>query len=618
MVFIRRFAEFAREYPGVPAVSAASSEVSYGQLYNSALRVAGMISLTGSGAMIGVMMEKSIDYVVSVLAVHLLGRTVVPLDKKYPIERLRGMIISIDLSLCLLNEQENAELTVMLNEQTRTLNINEPTTAALGTDYPAIKTDISDELPAYVVFTSGTTGQPKPVMLPYRSLTTLIDWMGKTTAQTGTTLLYAAQGFDVAFQEIYSALCQGDRLLIVTDEQKKDLHALTTLLLTGGVTRLFLPTSMLIPLVTFNLRDLAVLVNLREIICAGEPLKISPAVRQWFKANPQCRLINQYGPTETHVVMEHRLEGAPENWPDLPPIGQVTPASTAYLFDDNLQPVMPGHEGQLYIAGSSLALGYYGMSAQTAEKFVRHPQTHERMYNTGDICFLNEQSLFEYVGRRDRQLKIRGYRIELKEIETVAANASLVDECLVVARQSGQTTTLILYFTAQASDQDFSMSLHRHLLARLPDYMLPSFYKKISAIPLTQNGKVDLQQLPQVGAMQSNRSTSYVEPLGELETRVCELAACCFGLDHVGATDNFMDAGANSITLISLLAELRYALAHAFRQTDLFEYPTPRLLCSFYQRSLEATQPHASTVAIASSQQNRSAAIQRSRERNGG
>lgn len=618
MLFILKFVDLALALPEVPAIVDVSSKLSYGELYDQAQRLAEVIALTSSGSMIGVLMEKSIDYIVSILAIHLLGRTVVPLDRSYPVERLQQMIASIDLSLCLLNEQENVELTVMLDKRTRSLRIDELTASSVGTGSVEITPEILDEVPAYVVFTSGTTGQPKPVMVPYRSLSTLIDWMVKAPGQAGTTLLYAAQGFDVSFQEIYSALCHGDRLLVITDEKKKDLHELTREMVSAAVTRLFLPTSMLIPFVTFNLHDSKVLADLQEVICAGEQLKISPVVRQWFKAHPQCQLINHYGPAETHVVMEHRLSGEPEDWPDLPPIGQVNQANTAYLLDDQLQPVLPGNTGQLYIAGRSLALGYYGMSAQTAEKFVTHPKTDERMYNTGDICVLNEQALFEYKGRRDRQYKVRGYRIELKEIEIVVADSELVDDCIVVARQFGRTTTLVLYFTALERDQDLSMSLHTHLAARLPDYMLPSFYKKISAIPLTQNGKVDLQKLPQVGGLRSHISMSYVEPHGELETTVCELAASCFGLDRLGATDNFMDVGANSITLISLLAELRYVLVHDFRQTDLFEYPTPRLLCAFYQCSLDTTQQVASAVAPASSRKQRSATIQRFQERKGG
>lgn len=618
MLFIQRFVEFAHAFPEAPAIVDASSELSYGELYKQAQRLVEVIESTSSGSMIGVLMKKSVDYITSVLAIHLSGRTVVSLDRNYPVERLRQMVTSIDLSLCLLNEQENDELNVMLDQGIRSLRIDKPTAPSADNDSVEIKPETLEEIPAYVVFTSGTTGQPKPVMVPYRSLSTLIDWMLKAPGRAGTTLLYAAQGFDVSFQEIYSALCYGDRLLVITDEQKKDMHELTREMVSAAVTRLFLPTSMLIPFVTFNLHDSQVLDDLQEVICAGEQLKINPVVRQWFKAHPQCQLINHYGPAETHVVMEHRLSSEPEDWPDLPPIGKITQASTAFLLDDHLQPVLQGNIGQLYIAGRSLALGYYGMSAQTAEKFVTHPQTYERMYNTGDICVLNEQALFEYKGRRDRQYKIRGYRVELKEIEIVVADSELVEDCLVVARQFGRTTTLVLYFTAQDRDQDLSMRLHTHLTTRLPDYMLPSFYKKISAIPLTPNGKVDLQKLPEVGGLRSLISTSYVEPHGELETTVCELAACCFGLDRLGANDNFMDVGANSITLISLLAELRYVLAYDFRQTDLFEYPTPRLLCATYQRSLDTTQQGAPTVVPASSRKQRLIAIQRFQEKKGG
>ncbi|WP_071550301.1 non-ribosomal peptide synthetase [Pseudomonas frederiksbergensis] len=609
MLFIQRFVGVSRAFPEVVGVLDSFSEVSCGELFSRAQRLAEVVGAQSSSVMIGVLMEKSVDYIVSILAIHLLGRTVVPLDSSYPVERLRKMITSIDLSLCLVNQQRSIELSRMLDEHTHLLSMEELGAMSVRTSGIKITSEALDESPAYVVFTSGTTGQPKPVMVPYLSLSTLIDWMVEVPGPSGTTLLYAAQGFDVSFQEIYSALCRGDRLLVITDRQKKDLHELTRQLASRAVTRLFLPTSMLIPFVTFNLHDAQALADLREVICAGEQLKITDAVRQWFKTHPQCRLINHYGPAETHVVMEHRLDSEPHGWPDLPPIGQVTLASKAYLLGDQLQPVEPGTVGQLYIAGRSLALGYYGMQMQTAERFVTHPQTHERIYNTGDICVLNEQGLFEYKGRRDRQYKVRGYRVELKEIEATAIDSGLLDDCLVVARQSGLTTSLIMYFTAQDSDQDISLSLHGYLVERLPDYMLPSFYKKIVAIPLTPNGKTDVDKLPQVGGLRSEVSSRYIAPQGELETTLCVLAASCFGLDRIGANDNFIEAGANSITLVTLVAELRYLLAHDFRQTDLFEYPTPRLLCRFYQRSISATGEIDPTIAPVSSWKLRAAVI---------
>jgi non-ribosomal peptide synthetase component F len=255
MLFIQRFVDFARALPEAPAIVERASKLSYGELYSQAQGLAEVIDSTCSGSMVGVLMDKSVNYIVSILAVHLSGRTVVILDKNYPVERLQQMVNCIDLSLCLLNEQENDELTAMLDQRTHFLRIDKPTASSVGTGRIEITPETLDELPAYVVFTSGTTGQPKPVMVPYRSLSTLIDWMVEAPGHVGTTLLYAAQGFDVSFQEIYSSLCRGDRLLVISDEQKKDLHELTREMVSAAVTRLFLPTSMLIPFATFNLYD---------------------------------------------------------------------------------------------------------------------------------------------------------------------------------------------------------------------------------------------------------------------------------------------------------------------------------------------------------------------------
>lgn len=605
MLFIDRFIKAALSTPQATALTDGVSNLSYHELHRRAQNLAKIITSTSSGLMIGVLMEKSVDYIISVLAVHLAGKTVVALDSGYPVERLRQMIDSIDLSLCLINSGHRDDLSAMLEQQTHCLRIDSLAAVLTGAD---LRPSLQDETPAYVVFTSGTTGRPKPVTVPYRSLSTLVTWMVDAPLPGGTTLLYAAQGFDVSFQEIYSTLCNSGRLLIITDEQKKDIHILTEFLLVEAVTRLFLPTSMLIPFVTFDFHQGYRLPKLTQVIVAGEQLKITPAVRRWFEAHPQCCLLNHYGPSETHVVMEHRLMGDPQHWPNLPPLGQVVPGSKALLLDEQMQQVRMGSPGQLYIAGSSLALGYHDMPEQTAEKFISHPRTAERIYDTGDICVLNSQGLYEYKGRRDRQYKVRGYRVELKELEAAVVDSAMVEDCTVVAKESGQTTSLILYFTAQENKPDLSLSLHTHLAARLPDYMLPSFYKRVPALPLTQNGKVDTAKLPQVGEVRSQQSSSYVPPEGELESQFCAVAAACFGLDCIGVNDNFIEVGANSFTLISLLAELRYALAHDFRQTDLFEFPTPRQLCECYQRKRNGSLATASLLSV-SNRELRSEAI---------
>ncbi|MVW86626.1 hypothetical protein EI969_11865 [Pseudomonas sp. PB101] len=606
MLFINRFLNQVRESPEFPAIADALSEVSYEELYCRARRLAWALAGGSSAGMIGVVVSKSVEYIVSVLAIHLLGRTVVPLDGNYPISRLKQMIASLDLSLCLVSHPQTIELTGVLQECTHLLHIEDTIGSVI--DEAEFMVTAGEDTPAYVVFTSGTTGVPKPVLVPYRSLSTLIDWMAKAPGSKGTTLLYAAQGFDVSFQEIYATLCYGDRLLIATDAHKKDLRVLIEHLSAGKVTRLFLPTSMLIPLVKFGLEEGGALVDLEQVIVAGEQLKVTPAVRQWFKAHPHCRLINHYGPSETHVVMTCQLEDEPDRWPDLPPIGQVTPGSDAWLFDEQLQPVARGDCGQLHISGRSLALGYYRLPKETEEKFIPHPLTLERMYNTGDMCVLNEQAQYEYKGRRDRQYKVRGYRVELKEIESAVMNSGLVDDCLVVALQTNLITSLVLYFSAPESEQDLSLSVHAHLAATLPEYMLPSFYKKIAAIPLTLNGKADTAKLPPISEPRSQLSSSYVAPKGPLQTLICELAAECFGIDRLGVDDNFMAAGANSFTLMSLLAELRHVLGHSFRQTDLFEYPTPRLLCGIVQSSMQVSEPKVPVISV-NQRKLRSAAI---------
>ena len=608
MLFIRRFMQQVCSTPHAPAVVEEGLAVTYLELYQRADDLANSIRAKTDGMMVGIIMDKSADYIVSIVAIHLSGRTAVPLDRGYPTERLRQMISAVDLALCLINRSTRALAQTLLEEQILFLCTDPPRSIhaiPVCADHHPV---VTGEEAAYVIFTSGTTGRPKPVLVPYRSLTALVSWMVESPQPPGCTLLYAALGFDVSLQEIYSALCQGDRLLIISEAHRRDLHELTARMSAEAVTRLFLPTSMLIPLVTFDLFQQCELPALAQVIVAGEQLKITPAVRQWFQVHPRCQLINHYGPSETHVVMEYRLAGVPADWPDLPPIGHVVPGSTACLLDDDLQPVAPGSPGQLYVGGPCLALGYFGLPEETAERFIRHSGTGESLYSTGDTCVLNAHGLYEYKGRRDQQCKIRGYRVELKEIEAAAVDSGLVDDCLVVARTFGVTTSLILYFTAGDGRQDISLSMHAHLASRLPEYMLPAFYKKIVAIPLTRNGKANTAELPPVGGLRSRLPLTYVAPHGEVEALICAVTADCLGLDRVGATDNFMALGASSITLISLVAELRHALERDLRQTDLFEFPSPRQLSMNCGRTGQGLPIAESTLCSANSRK-RAAAI---------
>ncbi|EMP4336427.1 non-ribosomal peptide synthetase [Pseudomonas aeruginosa] len=588
MDFIERFIEIARAHPERIAVTQTDHSLSYRQLYRRAAALALTLQTATTGPLIGLMMAKNINYIVALLAVHISGRTAVALDRGYPIERQKQLADAVDLALCIVDRHVTEPID-LVRAGTVLLDLSEvhPDTE------PFEPTGANDrqEAAAYIVFTSGTTGRPKPVMVPYRSLSALIDGMIQPDTVQGCTLFYAAQGFDVSFQEIYSTLCCGHTLHLIEDDIKKDLHILYRTLHDRQVTRLFLPTSMLIPFTMFDRNGTFDLPLLTQILVAGEQLRINPAVRRWFQEHPTCRLINHYGPSETHVVMEHVLEQPPKQWPDLPALGDVLPCSRAFVLNEDLQPVAPGECGRLYIAGRSLALGYYGMPQQTADRFIHDPVSGELMYDTGDICYQDSNDLYHYKGRHDRQHKVRGHRVELKEIEVVVSDSGLVTDCLVVARESGATTVLILYYTTHAADQDVTLALHTHLAAQLPEYMLPSFYQRIAAIPLNHNGKADPQRLPQFGSARDQLPGHYEPPHGPMEIQLCAIAATCLGLDKVGALDNFMELGASSITLLLLMAELRHALGHDLRLTDLYEFPCARHLCAHLARPHSVTPP---------------------------
>ena len=374
------------------------------------LRAAGV----GPDVPVGVCLERSAAALVAVLAVLKAGGAYVPLAPEYPAERLAFMLADSRAPVLVADP---AAWTQPVPAGVTLLATPSPDATEDGP-----RPDLGDDDPgrlAYVIYTSGSTGRPKGVAMEHGPLLNLLRWHARTLPlAAGTRVLqFAPLSFDVSFQEIFSTLAAGGTLVLVPEGVRRDPRGLLRLLTQENVGRVFLPPVMLHQLAEQIVHGDFVPTGLREVVTAGEALRVTPAVTRFFSLLPGCALHNHYGPTETHVATAHALTGPPDAWPALPPVGHPIDGAEARLLDAAGQPVPDGEPGALFLGGACLARGYLHQPDLTAARFVEQGGT--RFYATGDLARREPDGALHFLGRADDQVKIRGFRVELGEIETV-------------------------------------------------------------------------------------------------------------------------------------------------------------------------------------------------------
>ena len=595
---VELFAEQARKTPEATAVLAGDVALSYADLEYRSDRLAFDLRGRGLGpdGCVAICAERSVELMVAVLAVLKAGGAYVPLDPGYPADRLQLMVRDAAPLILLTQVHLQGRVsnlgvpTLLLNGE---LEPDQALQAKLGPDgCVAIRPDSR----AYLLYTSGSTGIPKGVELGHRALANLVRWQ---CAESGLgigarTLQFSPIGFDVSFQELFSTWCSGGTLVLVTEDQRRDQVALLRLLVEQQVERIFLPFVALRELAeTVKLTGITPL-HLKEIITAGEQLQITPAFREWLGRQPHCVLVNQYGPTETHVVTHHRLTGSAERWPGLPPIGRPIPGARVYVLDANLQPVPVGVAGELYLGGVAVARGYWNQPELTAERFVLdpfNPAEGSRMYKTGDLARWLPSGVLEYLGRADFQVKLRGFRIELGEIETalVRLGGGSIRQAVVTAHEARPGETRLLAYLL-GGDAISETEIREGLARTLPEYMVPSAFVRLTAFPLTTSGKVDRKALP-VPDLSPDSGTTFVAPRTRLEQTLAQIWQELLDLERVGVHDHFFRLGGHSLTAVRFVARAA-AVGISIPVRSLFERPTIAELAAEMTGQLESEQVH--------------------------
>ncbi|MCR6479405.1 amino acid adenylation domain-containing protein [Variovorax sp. ZS18.2.2] len=587
------FERQAARDPSAAALEFGAQRLSYGELEAEANRLARHLRTLGVGPdeRVAICLECGPAMVVAILATLKAGGAYVPLDPAYPDERLAHMLGDSAPRVLLTQERLAGRLTpppacerVLLDD---TGQAPWAQTAAQRPDMQAQTQaqvlGLRGEHLAYVIYTSGSTGRPKSVAMPHRGLVNLLAWQRGVLPGAARTLQFAAPGFDVAFQEIFSTLAGGGTLVLVHDALRRDLPVLADWLGEQRIERLFLPCIALNALSELWSQREAPLPALRDLVVAGEQLRITPAIRRLFDGR-HANLHNHYGPTESHVVTAFTLAGAAEDWDDLPPIGAPVDNCRLYLLDARRRPVPRGVAGEIHIAGVQVARGYLNQSEPSAERFLHDPFAGDvndagdagdagaRMYKTGDLGRWRDDGTIAYLGRNDFQVKIRGHRVEPGEIEARLGELPGVREVAVIAREDVPgDKRLVAYVVGDAQAID-PAELRMRLAAQLPDHMLPGAFVPLAALPLTPNGKLDRKALPAPDGL-AFVHRAYEATIGEIEDTLARIWCELLGIERVGRHDNFFELGGHSLLAVRLVSQLRERLGVELPLPALFTHP---------------------------------------------
>ncbi|HYH81260.1 MAG TPA: amino acid adenylation domain-containing protein [Longimicrobium sp.] len=557
--------------PGAAAVEFEHASLTYRELNARANRLAHHLVRLGVGpeVRVGLCLERSLEMVVSLLAVLKAGGAYVPLDPGYPAERLAFMLADSDVSVLLT--QESLRGLLPAREGTRIVSVD-----GLGADVETGSAAnpehrVTPQSLAYVIYTSGSTGRPKGVMNAHGAVVNRLCWMQAEYGIGGddVVLQKTPVSFDVSVWELFWPLQRGARLVMARPDGHRDPLYLQSVIERSGVTTVHFVPSMLQQFV--ETVDAARCATLKRVICSGEAL--SPALVERFHARfpATAALHNLYGPTEAAVDVSHWACGR-EDPVEVVPIGRPVWNTRLYVLDPAMEPAPVGVPGELYIGGAQVARGYLNRPSLTAARFVPDPFAAgpgARLYATGDRARWREDGALEYLGRIDQQVKIRGFRIEPGEIEAALLGVDGVRECAVVVREDEPgEKRLVAYVAGAARPGDLLATLKR----ALPEHMVPGAFVVLDALPLTPNGKLDRKALP--APEYASAGERHVAPRTPVEEVLAGIWAEVLRLERVGAADDFFALGGHSLLATRVVSRIREAFSVELPLRAVFEGPT--------------------------------------------
>jgi amino acid adenylation domain-containing protein len=576
----RLFRDQVARTPDATAVVFGATRLSYRELDDRASALAHLLVELGAGPdrLVGVCLYRSVEMVVALVGVIRAGAAYVPVDPDYPGPRARA--IAAHTPIVLTSSAVPGEIQAVLGAQGRRV-------VALDRPWPAVAGELAAAVAvephhlAYVMFTSGSTGAPKGVMIEHRAVCNRILW-GQACYPLGPAdrvLQKTPFSFDISVWELFGTLTSGACLVVAPPGVHRDPEQLLDLIARERITVLHFVASMLGIFLECPGVE-AKTASVRRVISGGEAL--SRDVQRRFFERMSCELQNLYGPTEAAIDVTHWMCREDD---DRVPIGRPIANTQIHILDETGRPTPIDVPGELHIGGKNLARGYLGQPALTDERFVRHPLAPDgaRLYRTGDLARWRPDGVIEYLGRLDHQVKIRGYRIECGEIEHALLDHPAVGQAVVLAAGDAAHRHLVAYCVPRpGGGLPDPQQLRGHLRATLPDYMIPARFVAVDALPLSANGKLDRARLAQL-PVAPEPAAAFEAPATDVERRLAAIWCDVLAVERVGRRDNFFERGGDSILAAALVARARqHPLALVLQ--DVFEHQTIAELAALLER----------------------------------
>jgi amino acid adenylation domain-containing protein len=534
--------------PNALAAVLGAEQLTYDELNRRANQLAHYLQTVGVGAEVpvGVLLERSLEMIVALLAIFKAGGAYVPLDPEYPDERLRFMVRDAGLEFVVTQEKLSSRLADTVVQSIR-----------IDADWPEIANENQDDLPllatapnlAYIIYTSGSSGTPKGAMVTHGGMVNCLQWMQQRyelTEQDGF-LMHTSLNFDPSVWEVFWPLMVGGRVVVAPSKGMLDSSALRYMAEQKVRCAYFVPSLLGVLVKEPRLKDVS---SLRYVISGGEKLPLG--VMREFQELSRAELHHSYGPTETAIAAtEWTCVAGAERVLMGRPIGNTQ----VYVLDQQMEPLPVGVAGELYIGGAGVGRGYAGQAELTAESFVPDrfsAKVGARLYRTGDMVRYDQDGNLEFLGRVDEQVKLRGYRIELGEIEAVLRRHEQVRAAVVVLSEEDEDgdKRLVAYVVGDVQASE----LRAYLKAQLPNYMVPSFFVVLNELPLLPNGKINRRALP--SPYQSTTSDSLTTPRDVLELQLAQIWKEELGREQIGLRDNFFDLGGHSLVALRLISKV--------------------------------------------------------------
>lgn len=561
------FQQQVSHYPESKAGVYQNQQITYRELDEKSNQLANVLLSKGVkvGSYVPIWLDRSLEWVIAILAVLKTGASYVPIDAAYPVKRVDYILLDTSSEIIITNqtlgrslpENENVEIFYLnQKEELQNLPIEQP------------EVIVSPDNLAYTIYTSGSTGNPKGVMVSHQSIQHLVTWHNHyfQVNHASRLSLVAGLAFDISVWEIWSALTAGATIFIADNEERTDASALLNYYQHNRITHGFAPTVLVPAVVTYSqdYKDL----ELKYLFTAGEKLK--PVLTKGLS----YELVDYYGPTECTVYATFRkvvdVDGA-----YVSSIGKPIANAQAYILDEKMELLSIGATGELYIGGALLAQGYLNNKDLSAEKFIVNPfMETEKIYRTGDLARWSADGNIQFLGRIDNQVKIRGFRIELGEVERTLTRLNDIEDAVVITKDTlGSNKYLVAFIVLKAGVEKDIAVIRQQLKEELPGYMIPAQIISIDKIPLTANGKTNNDLLKELADKEAKQLISNEPPTNKTEKIIADIWSEELERPVINITDNFFDIGGNSLYVAIVAVALQEKLEVKVYMRDIYQYP---------------------------------------------